>query len=64
MQQLVQPQTLTRETEALAKGAPKLSLVEQRTPASRAQRLLAEARAVAAEQVTALDAALAAAVLT
>jgi hypothetical protein len=55
MQQFVKPEALARETEPPAKGAPKLSLVEKRSPAARAQQLLAEARAVASEQVAALD---------
>lgn len=58
MPQLAKPDSLTRETEP-PKGAPKLSLVERQNPAVRARQLLAEARAVAAEQVATLDAALA-----
>jgi hypothetical protein len=45
---------------AAAKLAPKLSLVESQpeTPGARAQRMFEEARAVASEQVAALDAAM------
>jgi hypothetical protein len=59
MPPLANPDTSTREADSSGKAAPKLSLVEKQNPAVRARRLMAEARAVAAEQVAALDAAVA-----